>query len=232
MHERLYENPNFVWLECSAVHELLQRRNPGSCDALIIYNNLLRWTLYQLDRTAVSEVDERFGADIPIVHRLEWIRDCRRRDPDQEHVSVKELDKYLKRGVALMPWTELSQQEFLEYVVPYDILCEAELLREAVALMEAVVKTPARLLKSTFRHVNSSPVISRRGSRASLPPPSPTSTRRTSAPGSPITPRKPLSRTNSLRKSITEVKLRKVAKEAAAAGGTPTAKSRPVSFAA
>ena len=43
MHERLFENENFVWLEKEAVQELLNRRKPGSCDAMIVYNNLLRW---------------------------------------------------------------------------------------------------------------------------------------------------------------------------------------------
>ena len=54
-------------------------------------------TVFQVDRTAVSEVDDRFGADIPIVHRLEWIRDCRRRDRDTEHVPVQELEKYFRK---------------------------------------------------------------------------------------------------------------------------------------
>ena len=46
MHERLYENPNFVWLDKMSIHELLQRRTPGSCDAIVVYNNLLRWSLF------------------------------------------------------------------------------------------------------------------------------------------------------------------------------------------
>ena len=217
MHERLYENPNFVWLDFKAVQELLQRRNVGSCDALVIYNNLLRWTLYQLDRTAVAEVDEMTGAEIPIVHRLEWIAGIRNRTLD--HVTVKELDKYLRRGLELMPWTELSQKEFLEFVAPYSVLEEAELLKQAVAIMEVVVRTPSRLLKSAFRYKHGTPVLSRRGSLAQ------------SAPNSPGTPRKkPLSRTNSLRKSITEVKLRRVMKDNNNNNnGTPT-NSRPHSY--
>ena len=43
MHDRLYENPNFVWLDVEAVQELMARRNQGSCDAMVVYNNLLRW---------------------------------------------------------------------------------------------------------------------------------------------------------------------------------------------
>jgi hypothetical protein len=42
-NEKIYENPNFVWLERSAVEEVLSRRRPGSCDPMIVYNNLLRW---------------------------------------------------------------------------------------------------------------------------------------------------------------------------------------------
>ena len=42
-NEKVYENPNFVWLEHDAVREVLKRRKQGSCDPMIVYNNLLRW---------------------------------------------------------------------------------------------------------------------------------------------------------------------------------------------
>lgn len=41
--QHIYENPNFVWLDKSAVEEVLKRRKPGSCDPMIVFNNLLRW---------------------------------------------------------------------------------------------------------------------------------------------------------------------------------------------
>ncbi len=43
MNERLYEHPDFVWLEKEALWELLRRRKPATCDALVVYNNLLKW---------------------------------------------------------------------------------------------------------------------------------------------------------------------------------------------
>ncbi len=43
MHDRLYQHPNFVWLEKEALWELLRRRGANTCDALVVYNNLLKW---------------------------------------------------------------------------------------------------------------------------------------------------------------------------------------------
>jgi len=45
MHERLFEHPDFVWLEKEALQALLKRRKPATCDAMIVYNNLLRWSV-------------------------------------------------------------------------------------------------------------------------------------------------------------------------------------------
>ena len=42
-NEKIYEHPNFVWLDKSAVEEVLRRRRSGSCDPMVVYNNLLRW---------------------------------------------------------------------------------------------------------------------------------------------------------------------------------------------
>ena len=60
MTSTAYEHPNFVWLEYEAVHEILDKRIPGSSDAIVIFNNLLRWTLYQMDRTALDVVEVGF----------------------------------------------------------------------------------------------------------------------------------------------------------------------------
>ena len=57
MNSNAYEHPNFVWLEFEAVHEILDNRIPGSSDAIVVFNNLLRWTLYQMDRTALDVVE-------------------------------------------------------------------------------------------------------------------------------------------------------------------------------
>ena len=70
LDEKLFEHPNFVWLDHAAVNEILNRRKSNSIESMIIYNNLLRWSLYQLDRSAVNELDNGLtGAQIPIVNR-------------------------------------------------------------------------------------------------------------------------------------------------------------------
>ena len=43
-----------------------------------------------------------------------------------DHVSILDLDKYLSRGLEKMPWIEMSQSEFLMFVV------NARVLREEV----------------------------------------------------------------------------------------------------
>ena len=48
LDERLYEHPNFVWLDKLAVKEILDRRRPNNCEPITILNNLLRWSLYQV----------------------------------------------------------------------------------------------------------------------------------------------------------------------------------------
>jgi hypothetical protein len=48
LNERLYEHPNFVWLDQLAVTEILNRRRANNCHPVTILNNLLRWSLYQV----------------------------------------------------------------------------------------------------------------------------------------------------------------------------------------
>ena len=57
MNSTAFENPNFVWLDYEAVHEILDKRIPGSSDASVVFNNLLRWTIYQMDRTALNVLE-------------------------------------------------------------------------------------------------------------------------------------------------------------------------------
>ena len=68
MTSKAFEHDNFVWLDFEAVHEILDKRIPGSSDAVIVFNNLLRWSLYQIDRTALDGVEEKrvpFWAALP-----------------------------------------------------------------------------------------------------------------------------------------------------------------------
>lgn len=120
-----------------------------SCEPMIIYNNLLRWSLYQLDRSACIEIEGQSGAQIPIKSRLDWISQCRSGAFD--HVTVEDMDKYLSRGLEGMCWTEMSQADFLVYVVHGNVIKNHETLYEiAVKLMEIVVNNPDRLQKSAF----------------------------------------------------------------------------------
>ena len=148
MEERVFEHDNFVWLDHEAVAQILHKRKPNSCDPMIIYNNLLRWSMYQLDRNACCEVDGKTGNDIPIETRLEWIKRCRNGD-FKETLNVPDLNKYLGRGLKLMPWTELSQKLFLTHVAHQnDMLDDTTLLECSLKMMEIVVENPERLLKS------------------------------------------------------------------------------------
>lgn len=168
MHDRLYENPNFVWLDKDAIVELLKRRQPRLSDAMTIYNNLLRWALYQMDRTACSEIDGKMGAEIDIIHRLNWIKDCRM--GSHQNVTQKEMNKYLKRALALMPWEEMSQKDFLQFVVPYEVLSDEDLLKQSINVMDVVVKNPDRLHHSAFSsEVEAALAKSRRASPMNSP---------------------------------------------------------------
>lgn len=150
LDEKLFEHPNFVWLDHAAVLEILERRRPNSCEALTILNNLLRWSLYQLDRMACSEIDGGLtGADIPTTVRLEWIAQCRRGQFD--HVTVADMDKYLRRGLEKMPWTEMSQGDFLQYVVKGQLVNDQVLLPNCIDIMQTVVQNPDRLTKSAYQ---------------------------------------------------------------------------------
>ncbi len=151
LEERLFEHPNFVWLDHASVNEILTRRKANSCEPMIIYNNLLRWSLYQLDRSAVGELETgETGAQIPITKRLEWINECRNGSFD--HVTVQDLDKYLSRGLQCMPWIEMSQAEYLVYVVNANVSPDDVVFPNAVKIMEVVVNNPERLHKSAYAH--------------------------------------------------------------------------------
>lgn len=167
--------------------------------------------MYQLDRTACSEVEDKSGADIPIANRLDWITECRK--GAHGDAQMRDLPKYLERGVGQMPWIELSQKDFLDYVVPYPVISDEELLKQSVSLMEAVVACPDRLKRSLYHYNLAKTMEANNIERVQTPM------------GSPSLARKALSRTNSLRRSVKEVKLRNT-------GVMPGSRSssRPTSF--
>jgi len=149
LEDKLFDHPNFVWLDHASINEILTRRKENSCEPMTIYNNLLRWSLYQLDRSAVAETEDGLiGAEIPIYMRLEWISQCRNGAFD--HVTEQDMDKYLSRGLEKMPWTEMSQSEFLVYVVNARVVQNDIVLPNAIKIMEIVVNNPDRLQKSAY----------------------------------------------------------------------------------
>ena len=55
-----------------------------------------------------------------------------------------------------MPWTEMSQSEFLKYVVSFPIkepklITDEVMLKASTALMEQVVRDPERLFRSAYK---------------------------------------------------------------------------------
>nr|XP_040572543.1 uncharacterized protein LOC121121643 isoform X1 [Lepeophtheirus salmonis]XP_040572544.1 uncharacterized protein LOC121121643 isoform X1 [Lepeophtheirus salmonis] len=148
LEEKLFEHDNFVWIDHAGIKEILNKRESGSCEPLIIFNNLLRWSLYQVDRVACCEIDDKSGAEIPIEIRLEWINNFRKEQ--SQSASLKELEKYLKRGIEFMPWTEFSQEEYLKYVPQFDLISNEKLLKSSLELMNIVVNNPNRLRYSEY----------------------------------------------------------------------------------
>ena len=95
------------------------------------------------------------GSDIPLEHRIEWVVRARKGE-FSDQFSQSDLDKYLSRGLAKMPWTEMSQAEFLQYVVSFPadlpkLVADEILLKVSIAVMEQVVRDPERLHRSTYK---------------------------------------------------------------------------------
>jgi len=86
---------------------------------------------------------------------LEWI--VRARNGEfSDHVQQPDLDKYLNRGLIKMPWTEMSQSEFLHYVVSFPIqhpklIADDVMLQASTKLMEQVIRDPERLFRSAYK---------------------------------------------------------------------------------
>ena len=77
LHNNLFTHSNFVFLDHNSVRQLLKAREPNSSEPLIIYNNLLRWAIFQLDRTLLEECDGAEGAEIPVTERSKLISKIR-----------------------------------------------------------------------------------------------------------------------------------------------------------
>ena len=95
------------------------------------------------------------GSQVPLERRIEWLIDARN-DMFSDHVTQSDLDKYLGRGLVKMPWTEMSQAEFLQYVVSFPVglpklIPDEVMLKVSVELMDQVVRDPERLYRSAFK---------------------------------------------------------------------------------
>lgn len=144
----LYEHPNLVWLDTAAVRELLTSRTPASSEPLVVFNNMLRWSLYQMDRILCEEVNGRKDSDITVEERLQVIEDIRH--GKIKDYSICDILKYCERVLDLVPWTEFSQKDFLRHVVPANLLTKDQLIASSTALMAEVVKNPNRLTRSAY----------------------------------------------------------------------------------
>jgi len=141
-----------VFLDQVSIRELLGKRLPSSSEPLIVFNNVLRWALFQLDRTLLEEMDDAKGADIPVAERSKMINKIR-----QEKVkdfTFSDISKYLDMVLDLVPWPEFSQHDFLDSVATADVLPKDMLLSASISVMEEVVKSPERLTKSAYLMVN------------------------------------------------------------------------------
>jgi len=152
LDNQLFTHPNFVFLDQQAVKELLGKRLAASSEPLIVFNNVLRWALFQLDRTILEEMDDAKGSDIPVFERSKVINKIR-----QEKIkdyTFADISKYLDMVLDLVPWSEFSQHDFLESVVSSDVLPKEMLLSASISIMEEVVKNPERLNKSAYLLAN------------------------------------------------------------------------------
>ena len=78
-----------------------------------------------------------------------------------------------------MPWTEMSQSDFLSHVVKCQVVQDKILLPNAVSIMEIVVNNPDRLHKSAYAtQVKEKQIISSKPSKVSALFNGPSSTKR------------------------------------------------------
>ena len=78
-----------------------------------------------------------------------------------------------------MPWTEMSQSDFLVHVVQWQVLMDQIIMPNAIKIMEVVVNNPNRLHQSAFSaQTKEKAEISPKTSRVSALFSSPSTTKR------------------------------------------------------
>ena len=167
LNNNLYTHPNFVFLANDSIKELVGIRRVSSSEPLVVFNNLLRWAIFQLDRTLLEEVNDKRAGDIPVTERTKLITKIR--EEKVKDFTFSDIWKYLDIVLTLMPWREMSQSDFLTFVAHTNILPQVKisntllpllivfqemLLAASLAIMEEALKNPERLNKSSYLFEN------------------------------------------------------------------------------
>ena len=113
LHNNLFTHPNFVFLDHKSVRDLLKSREPHSSEPLIVYNNLLRWAIFQLDKTLLEESEDGAkGAEIPVTERSKLITKIR--EEKIKDFTFADISKHLDNVLDLVPWQEMAQSDFVK----------------------------------------------------------------------------------------------------------------------
>ena len=170
LNNNLYTHPNFVFLAKDSIKELVGMREASSSEPLVIFNNLLRWAIFQLDSSLLEVVDDKRAGDIPVTERTKLITKIR--EEKVKDFTFSDIWKYLDIVLALMPWREMSQSNFIDFVAHTNILPQVKttntilssshflfvlqemLLTASLAIMEEALKNPERLNKSSYLFAN------------------------------------------------------------------------------
>ena len=113
LHNNLLTHPNFVFLDHKSVRDLLKSREPHSSEPLIVYNNLLRWAIFQLDKTLLEESEDGAkGAEIPVTERSKLITKIR--EEKIKDFTFADISKHLDNVLDLVPWQEMAQSDFVK----------------------------------------------------------------------------------------------------------------------
>ena len=125
LNNNLYTHPNFVFLANDSIKELVGMRRVSSSEPLVVFNNLLRWAIFQLDRTLLEEVNDKRAGDIPVTERTKLITKIR--EEKVKDFTFSDIWKYLDIVLTLMPWREMSQSDFLTFVAHTNILPQVKI---------------------------------------------------------------------------------------------------------
>ena len=153
----LFTHPNFVFLDKVSIKELVGGRRQASSEPLVVFNNLLRWAIFQLDNSLLDEKDNKRGGDIPVTERTKLITEIR--EEKVKDFTFSDLFDSLETVLPLVPWREMSQSDFVTFVAHTNILPQDMLLSASLAIMDQVLTNPSRLKKSSYEIENDPTVV-------------------------------------------------------------------------